>query len=476
MLFSSLLFLYVFLPVVLLLILLSPRRWHNGILLVASLFFYTWGGVSYSILLLGSILVNYLVGKGIGHAATKAKKKRWLVLGLAVNLALLVAFKYAHFLVENLNLLFNEKDQLTLHPIALPLGISFFTFQAISYLVDVYAKRTPAQQNLPRLALYISLFPQLIAGPIVRYHDIADQIRQRSLSWVLFASGIERFILGLGKKVLLANNFAQLADDIFAVAPENLDPLTAWVGLIMYSLQIYFDFSGYSDMAIGLGRMFGFHIPENFNFPYIARSIREFWRRWHISLSQWFRDYLYIPLGGNRYGPVRTYFNLLIVFFLTGLWHGASWNFVIWGLLHGFFMIIERLGFERFLARLGWGISHVYTLLVVLLAWVFFRAPDLPHALGYLQALFQPGPATGFHFDLAFYFGYELCMALALALLAATPLFRWMHQQFNARLAKAPSLLGIYDVFTSLGLMVIFLYCTMNLVTSAYNPFIYFRF
>ncbi len=475
MLFSSLLFLYVFLPAVLLLILASSQKWHNAILLMASLIFYAWGGVSYSLLLIGSILINYYIGKKIGQTLVKRGKKRWLIAGLVINLGLLVVFKYAHFLTENLNLLLPHEQQWSLPAIALPLGISFFTFQAISYLVDVYDNRTPAQQSLPKLALFISFFPQLIAGPIVRYHDIADQIRSRSINWALFSSGLERFILGLGKKVLLANNFARLADDIFAVAPVNLDPLTAWTGVLMYSLQIYFDFSGYSDMAIGLGRMFGFQIPENFNFPYIARSIREFWRRWHISLSQWFRDYLYIPLGGNRHKPARTYFNLFIVFLLTGLWHGASWNFIIWGLLHGFFMIIERLGFGKVLAQLGNPIGHLYTLLVVGITWVFFRAPDLTYALGYLKALVIPSHSN-FQFDLAFYFSYELWMALILGLFASTPIFRTLHQRFTVHLAQAPTLFIAYELLTTFGLLFIFLYCTMNLVTNAYNPFIYFRF
>ena len=243
----------------------------------------------------------------------------------------------------------------------------------------------------------------------------------------------------------------------------------------MYSLQIYFDFSGYSDMAIGLGRMFGFDIPENFNFPYISRSIREFWRRWHISLSQWFRDYLYIPLGGNRISETRTYFNLFVVFFLTGLWHGASWNFIIWGLLHGFFMIIERLGFEKWLHQFGKPLNHLYALLVVAFTWVFFRSPDLPHSLGYLKAMFTPAN-TDFQFDLAYYFGYEMWLALLIGLLASTPLFRWLHQRISLHLAKAKSLSLSYELFTTLGLMAIFLYCTMELATNAYNPFIYFRF
>lgn len=477
MLFSSLLFLYVFLPAVIILTLLSPRQWQNLVLLLASLFFYAWGGVSYSLLLLGSILVNYLVGLGIGQSSARSRKRKWLIVGLTVNLGLLLLFKYANFLLENLNLWLEPGQKIQFKPIPLPLGISFFTFQAISYLVDVYEQRTKAQRKLSRLALYIALFPQLIAGPIVRYHDIAGQIRKRVITWSLFASGIERFIIGLGKKVFLANNFAPLADDIFAITPQNLDPLSAWTGVLMYTLQIYFDFSGYSDMAIGLGRMFGFQIPENFNFPYIARSVREFWRRWHISLTQWFRDYLYIPLGGNRMGTGRTYFNLLLVFLLTGLWHGAAWNFLVWGLLHGFFMILERMGLDRLLDSIGKWPAHLYTLLIVMTAWVLFRAPNIGHAWGYYSALFGgQSPKQEAPFDLAYYFGPELWLALSVGLLAATPVFRLIARHLKETLSEKPLIDSLYQISTTFGLLLIFLYCTMELATEAYNPFIYFRF
>lgn len=475
MLFSSLIFLYCFLPIVLLLILLSKKSWHNGILLLASLFFYAWGGVSFSILLLTSILINYAIGLLIDRYRSNNKARIYLSIGVSINLLLLIGFKYANFLVDNLNALGYGigLPKIELDPILLPLGISFFTFQAISYIVDVYQGRSFVQKNLPDLALYIALFPQLIAGPIVRYHDIAKQIVQRNLSWPQFASGIERFIVGLGKKVLLANNFALIADEVFAVAPANLDPLSAWFGLLCYTLQIYFDFSGYSDMAIGLGRMFGFDIPENFNFPYIARSVREFWRRWHISLSNWFRDYLYIPLGGNRISEARTYFNLIIVFFLTGLWHGASWNFVFWGLFHGFFMVIERLGLGRFLKKMWWPLANLYTLLVVMIAWVFFRATDFKYAWSYCSLLFGFQNDTQTSFDLSFYFNYELNIALLIGLLAATPLFKWLNIQ---GIQSKGNLAFLYQLSTTFGLIFIFLYATMNLVNSSYNPFIYFRF
>lgn len=480
MLFSSLIFLYAFLPAVLLLVFISKRSWHNGILLAASLLFFAWGGVSFSLLLLGSILVNYTCGLLIEKFRGTAKAKRALALGVGLNLLLLATFKYANFIVDNVNkgLAALGVSPIELDPIPLPLGISFFTFQAISYIVDVYQDRSFVQKKLHNLALYISLFPQLIAGPIVRYHDIARQISQRQLSWKQCSSGIERFILGLGKKVLLANNFALLADEVFALAPERLDILTAWVGIIAYTLQLYFDFSGYSDMAIGLGRMFGFNIPENFNFPYISRSIREFWRRWHISLSTWFRDYLYYPLGGSRRSRGRTYFNLILVFFLTGLWHGAAWTFVLFGLSHGFFMILERIGLERYLHKRWKPIPHIYTMGVIFFSFIIFRSESISEAMRYWVALLGRAPEGDFRFDLAFYFNYELIIAFIIGILASTPLFKSLHEALTAWFdtKRQARLSEAYGLISTAGLLLIFLYCTMNLVTSSYNPFIYFRF
>ena len=477
MLFSSLVFLYIFLPIVLLLILICKQTWHNWILLIASLIFYAWGGVSFTILLLLSITLNYFVGLYIDRFKGTIKSKRALIIGIIFNLLLIVIFKYANFLVDNVNELgyWLGFPKIKLPPILLPLGISFFTFQAISYIVDVYQGKAQVQKRYADLALYIALFPQLIAGPIVRYHDIAQQILERQLSRTKFALGIERFIVGLGKKVLLANNFAFVADEIFAVAPQSLDPITAWFGLLCYTLQIYFDFSGYSDMAIGLGKMFGFDIPENFNFPYISKSIREFWRRWHISLSNWFRDYLYIPLGGNRKSLKRTYINLIIVFFLTGLWHGASWSFVFWGLFHGFFLVLERIGFGKQLSNIWSPIAHIYTLLIIMIAWVFFRIEKFPEALAYCGALFGLNPSSATNFDLNFYLNYELILALIIGLLASTPVFKTIGQYWNSQQENRAAI-ELGGILSSFGLMLIFIYCTMNLVNSSYNPFIYFRF
>ncbi|MGB3546037.1 MAG: MBOAT family O-acyltransferase, partial [Saprospiraceae bacterium] len=338
MLFSSLLFLLLYLPLVVVLSLPGNRRWQNGWLLFASLLFHAWGGFSYTLLLWASIGFNFLLGRRIEREQTAgraAKKTLWL--GVGLNLGLLVVFKYTVFFGENVNALL----QLTRIPpfelprIALPLGISFYTFQGLSYLIDVYRGEVRAQASLARLGLFISFFPQLIAGPIVRYRTFVDQLTERVRSWDRFAAGTERFIWGLSKKVLLANNFGRVADELFVLDSGSLSPAAAWTGLLCYSLQIYYDFSGYSDMAIGLGRLFGFELPENFNYPYAARSVRDFWRRWHITLGAWFRDYVYLPLGGSRVGSGRTYRNLLIVFVLTGLWHGAAWTFLLWGLWHG---------------------------------------------------------------------------------------------------------------------------------------------
>ena len=332
MVFSSATFLFAFLPVVLIGVLITPRAARNLFLLFMSLFFYAWGELYFVALMLVSIMMNYLVGGAIGRSGKGTETARlWLTVGIVINLALLGYFKYANFLVENWNLL---TVQLGLEPfdhrdVHLPLGISFFTFQAMSYLIDVYRGDAEHDRNPINIALYIALFPQLIAGPIIRYHDVYQQIRTRSLSVDLAYSGLTRFICGLAKKLLIANPLGEVADQIFAINGNDLSTPVAWLGILCYSLQIYFDFSGYSDMAIGLGRMLGFRFLENFNYPYIASSVQAFWRRWHISLSNWFRDYLYIPLGGNRAGLFRTYCNLVIVFFLCGLWHGASWNFVI---------------------------------------------------------------------------------------------------------------------------------------------------
>ena len=459
------------------------KKFKNGLLLIASILFYAWGGVSYTSLLIISIVFNFITGKLIARNLGNPKSRMYLTIGVIVNLGFLGVFKYGNFIVENINVLFESTGILLsiADPgILLPIGISFYTFQALSYLIDVFKRKTPVQNKFVDLALYISLFPQLIAGPIVRYNDIAEQLSVRQNNRANFVSGVERFVIGLAKKVLIANQFALLADTAFAVAPENLSTFIAWAGIVAYSLQIYFDFSGYSDMAIGLGRMFGFKFLENFNFPYIARSIREFWQRWHISLSNWFRDYLYIPLGGNRKGNHRTYLNLLIVFFVTGIWHGASWNFVAWGMMHGLFMIIEKLGFDKLLNRIWKPFQHIYVLFVVMMAWVLFRADDFTHAWGYYEAMFSYQSADINLDILNIFLNDEIYFVFIIAILSSTRIWVVIYNNALALFSKSERQMNFAKVIWTflvvvfvMGVMVL---STNYLVANSYNPFIYFRF
>ncbi|MFI5151312.1 MAG: MBOAT family O-acyltransferase [Bacteroidia bacterium] len=475
MLFSSLLFLFLFLPVTLILVFLLPSSWRNVLLLIASLVFYAWGCVSYSLLMLFSIAFNYFMARRISVLTAEKARKRVLIVCITGNLAVLVVMKYFGFLIENLNSLRHVFHLASIHaePILLPAGISFFTFHAISYVVDIYRRESEVQKNPVRLALYISFFPQLIAGPIVRYHDIASQLRKRIITAENFTTGLERFITGLAKKVLFSNAFALPATEIFNTAPEHLNAPLAWFGAVCYALHIYCDFSGYSDMALGLGRMFGFHFLENFNFPYMARSIKDFWRRWHISLSTWFRDYLYVPLGGNRKGNVRTYLNLMLVFFLTGLWHGASWNFVVWGFIHGFFLLIERMFLGKWLERLP-GLNNLYTLFIVLNAWVFFSAPDLHYALIYLKTMYGLIPEGTVVKSFHYYLNPEFYFVSLIAILGSAGLFKWIRNQAET-LMKGPANLIWTGLRYSL-LLTTLVVCSVYLFTDSYNPFIYFRF
>ncbi|MAE08166.1 MAG: membrane-bound O-acyltransferase family protein [Bacteroidetes bacterium] len=483
MVFSSLTFLYIFLPLVIFLNFILQKKFRNALLLVASILFYSWGGVSYTSLLIISIVFNFVIGKLISNNLGNPKSRLYLTLGVIINLGFLGVFKYGNFIVQNINVLFENTGisfSISNPGILLPIGISFYTFQALSYLIDVYRRRTPVQNKFVDLALYISLFPQLIAGPIVRYNDIAEQLSVRENNRANFVSGIERFVIGLAKKVLIANQFALLADTAFSMAPENLSTFIAWAGVVAYSFQIYFDFSGYSDMAIGLGRMFGFKFLENFNFPYIAKSIREFWRRWHISLSNWFRDYLYIPLGGNRKGNYRTYFNLLIVFFVTGIWHGASWNFVAWGMLHGLFMVIEKLGFNRLLTKLWRPFQHIYTLFIVMMAWVLFRADDFTHTWGYFEAMFSY-KSTNLNIDILHTFlNNEIYLVLVIAILSSTRIWVIIYNNALAMVSKNNSYLnianGVWSFIVLIFVVGVMILSTNYLVVSSYNPFIYFRF
>ena len=481
MVFSSTIFLFFFLPLTLLAYFVVGPRGRNAILLAASLLFYAWGETVYLLVMLFSIAANYLFGRLIDHARQRGRRGGLaFACAVATNLGLLGFFKYANFLVDNLNPVLPVLGlaPMDIGRVHLPIGISFFTFQALSYIIDLYRNETTVQRSLLNFALYKALFPQLIAGPIVRYRDVAREIEQRTVSLDDFASGVQRFIIGLGKKVLIANVMGRAADTIFATPAETLPATLAWTGAIAFMLQIYFDFSGYSDMAIGLGRMFGFHFLENFNYPYIARSVREFWRRWHISLSTWFRDYLYIPLGGNRHGPVRTGANLLLVFLLCGLWHGASWTFLIWGVYHGIFLVLERVpAVRRLLDRLPAPVQHAYVLLVVLVGWVFFRADTFAHALAYLQAMVDFSRPPLFNSQLFLALNNEFSLTLAAAVIGSTPVFMLLQRWRTGRpIVPAPAMrwLAATAQVGSLGFVLV--YSIAAVLGGAHNPFLYFRF
>ena len=486
MVFSSLIFLFVFLPIVLAIYYAIPLKMKNIFLLIASFLFFAWGGVGYSLILVTSLLINYFFGLLLDFIGKKSEKKKKIVLVAAVilNLGILVVFKYLSFIIENINSLLelyninNETYEflLIINPnIILPIGISFYTFQALSYLIDVYRGNTPVQRNFIKLSLYISLFPQLIAGPIVRYHDINLQLDNRKHSLKSFSNGVERFIIGLGKKILLANTFALVVDQIFLIPTELLPTSLAWLGIVLYALQIYFDFSGYSDMAIGLGLMFGFKFLENFNFPYIASSIQDFWRRWHISLSSWFRDYLYISLGGNRGGAFNTYKNLIIVFFVTGLWHGASWNFVIWGLIHGLFLLIERILGEQRMSKIPKLIRHAYLLFIVLITWVFFRAEDLHTSILFIKSMLGLTNVSNDMLIVSQYLDKQLLIMFVIAILGSFGVIERMVNLFKSKSQNALFILVNQSIY-SLSLIFIIILCYSSLAGNTYNPFIYFRF
>ena len=466
MLFSSMVFLWVFLPVTVIATVLFKPKYHNYFLLLASLIFYAWGEPVYVLLMLFSIIVNWSFGLFI-HRFERHKK--WLLLLCAViNLGLLGYYKYFNFFVDTFNKLFGG-EIIPPRDIALPIGISFFTFQALSYVIDLYRGNCRVQKNILNLALYISFFPQLIAGPIVRYSDIDLQIENRTMSPEKFASGLRRFLYGLSKKVIISNCMAEVADGIFALPLWEMPTEKAWVGALFYTFQIYYDFSGYSDMAIGLGRMFGFEFLENFNYPYLSRSIQEFWQRWHISLGTWFREYVYIPLGGNRKGKFATYRNLVTVFFLTGMWHGASWNFIFWGLYQGFFQIIERLGFKKLLNK-SKVLSHIYTVLVFIIGWVFFRCESMSYAVRYVAHMLLPFRYAGGLEIFSQLIDTRTLIVFIIAIVGCGPI-----QAIFSRIPKISSKwknsLG-EAVFVGLCAV----YCIVLLANSTYNPFIYFRF
>lgn len=465
MLFTSPVFLFIFLPVVLIIYYLSPVKLKNLCLIIFSLFFYSWGEGKALLVLLLMITANYFFGLIIGSSKYK---KIWLAVAVIFDLGYIFYFKYLVFSLGIFSsfLLKIGKSGWTLPEIIMPLGVSFVTFHLISYVFDVYRKEIKAEKNILNFGLYILMFPHLIAGPIVRYKDIGVQIKKRQVSKDLLAEGIRRFVQGLAKKVLIANVMAANADQIFSIFPQFLSGKIVWLALFSYSLQIYFDFSGYSDMAIGLAKMFGFSFKENFNYPYIATSIKDFWRRWHISLSSWFRDYLYIPLGGNRKGKIRTLINIAIVFTLTGLWHGADWHFVFWGAYFGFFLILENIFLGNLLNKLGKFWQHLYTMSVVIIGWLFFRIDSLSYAIYLLKVMIGINPNKVSVYQLGTFMNKEFWIITIVGLIMVTP---WGNKIYQKIINKLP----IIEV-ASLGILLVL--SIMQLAGDTYNPFIYFRF
>lgn len=468
MLFSSIVFLFTFLPAVMLLYYLLPVRFRNVILLLASLVFYAWGEPVYLFLMLLSILFNYFSGLDIArNLQDKRAAKRSLVFNLIINLAVLGFFKYEGFVLDTLNGILPV--HISYHALPLPIGISFYTFQILSYIIDVYRGNVKVQTNLPNFALYVTMFPQLIAGPIVQYADVDEQLASREVSWTKFGEGSMYFIRGLAKKVLLANTSGMIFTEVSGLAKGNIAVMTAWLGAFAYMFQIYFDFSGYSDMAIGLGKMFGFEFNMNFNYPYVSKSITEFWRRWHISLSSWFRDYVYIPLGGNRVSKIKHIRNLLIVWFLTGLWHGAAWNFVAWGLYYGVILIIEKYLLSPVLDRLPDVVRHIYSIVLVVIGWVLFFSSSFGQAADYIRVMFGAG-AHGFADRESMYLLTSNLILWLILIFGSTPLvhFRYEHMLRSKKWNTT--------IINSVVYAALFIVCIAYLVTETYNPFLYFRF
>lgn len=466
MVFSSTIFIFAFLPVVLLAYYILGKKVRNYVLLLASLFFYAWGGVDYLKILIASIIINYIFGLLIDKVSDNTRlKKVILTIGVVLNLGILFYYKYYDFFVENTNLVFNTNFQLKY--IALPIGISFFTFQGMSYIIDIYRKDGKVNKNPFAVALYISFFPQLVAGPIVKYKTVDDQIRNRKESIEYFSYGINRFVMGLAKKVIIADILGAMADNIFNLYYSGIDTPTAWIGAICYTFQIYYDFSGYSDMAIGLGYMFGFKFMENFNYPYISKSITEFWRRWHISLSTWFKEYLYIPLGGNRRGNV--YLNLFVVFLVTGVWHGAAWTFVIWGLWHGLFILIERaIRNKKWYINIPNIIKHIITMLIVILGWVLFRADNLEQAMGFIKTMFGFNNPTSLTFEYIYFINKKFIFWMVMATLGSMPFVANKLKKYSGRKS--------FEILATIGISILFVISIIFVVNSTYSPFIYFQF
>ena len=472
MLFSSLTFLFIILPLICMLyFLIKNRMYKNTILLIFSLVFYAWGEPKYIFLMIATILIAYIFGRLINHFEIKKNKKAKkisFITSIILIIGSLVFFKYTNFIIGNINSLF--KVNIGVKNIILPIGISFYTFQILSYVIDLYRKKIKVQKNILNLALYVALFPQLIAGPIVRYETVEDELQNRKESFENFSDGLKRFIMGLGKKVIISNNVAILADFVFDNAltySNEMGSAIIWLGAIAYTLQIYFDFSGYSDMAIGLGRMFGFHFLENFNYPYISKSITDFWRRWHISLSSWFRDYIYIPLGGNRVKKIRHIFNIFVVWALTGLWHGAAWNFILWGVYFGIILVVEKFLLSKLLNKLPKIIQWIYALLFIIIGWIIFRANSLSDIWFFITKLFN---FSGTDFiSLLSINNFSLSIIyMIIGIIFMFPIYPKIKEKFENK-----TWFQWIEIMFCIGLLLV---CILYLTSSSYNPFIYFRF
>lgn len=475
MVFSSLTFLYIFLPVVLVLYYLIPKRFKNFFILISGLFFYAWGEPVYVFIMIASTLIDYFAGLVMFKFDDRPKVRRVaLIVSVIMNLSLLGFFKYSNFIIDNINHIFGTNYGA---PTALlPIGISFFTFQSMSYTIDLYRRNINVQKNPITFAAFVTLFPQIVAGPIVRYEDVAAELDDRTIDTDTVWEGIMQFVTGLGKKVLIANNIGSLWDTVKAMDISTLPTATAWLGIGAFTFQIYFDFSGYSDMAIGLGKMMGFHFPQNFNYPYMSKSISEFWRRWHITLGNWFKSYVYFPLGGSRKGFPRTIFNLAVTWLLTGIWHGASWNFILWGVMYGVVIIIEkvlmelfkRTGKEKIPERIPAVIKHIYTMVLVILGWVLFDTDDIHTAFTYMGRMFSFGDTPADSHTLYFLINYGILFVIAI--IGSTNLINKLSEKLKCKSSVAANCAGI--VF----MIAVMLLSTAYLVDANYNPFLYFNF
>ena len=468
MVFSSLVFIFVFLPITILIYYIAPKVLRNLVFLIASLIFYAWGEPIYILIMLFSTVFDYVNGLAIDkYRGRKNLSKAILINSLIINLGILGFFKYSGFIVSNINSFFNLN--MTLRNFPLPLGISFYTFQTLSYTIDVYLDKVPVQRNIISFGTYVTMFPQLVAGPIVRYSEICMDIDNRRENLNLFGEGAELFIIGLSKKVLLANNIGLLWSSVKKAPIGEISVLSAWLGILAFTFQIYFDFSGYSDMALGLGKMFGFNFMKNFDYPYISKSVTEFWRRWHVSLGAWFREYVYIPLGGNRKGRLKQYRNLIIVWFLTGLWHGANWNFILWGLYYGAFMIIEKMFLLKWLENKPKVIKHIYTILVVIIGWVFFEFESMALGMDYIKTMFGFGGRPLID-GTSIYYLYTNVLLFIILIICSTPIPKKTFRRLKDRMNRAEA------IVIPIAYMFLIFLCTAYLVNESYNPFLYFRF